>query len=298
MKIFDCFMYSDENMLLDLRMNILAKFVDKFVIVEAKYTHDGKPKKLNFDIKNFSKFKDKINYIVVEKQPPNILTENKEDNKNLISEKKIINSIRRDNYQRNQIMSGLDKAKDDDCILISDLDEIPNLKNFDVSKIKNKLYFFKQKMFYYKFNLYYENYVWFGTRASKKKNLKSPQWLRNIKSKKYSFWRFDTFFSKKKQSNIEFVNNGGWHFTCIKTASEIEKKLLSFAHHVDFENAKLSIDKLKEKIENKLVLYDHSLDKKNENKWDSKKKLTKISTTDLPEYLNNNKIFYDEWLEK
>ena len=291
-------MYSDENMLLDLRLNILAQFVDKYVVVEAKYTHDGKPKKLNFNIKNFPKFKDKIEYIVVDKQPPDIIFEKKEDALSLVAEKKIINSIRRDNYQRNQISSGLNKANDEDLIIISDLDEIPNLVNLNTSKIKNDVYFFKQKMFYYKFNLYYENYFWFGSRATKKKNLKSPQWIRNLKSKRYPFWRIDTFFSKKKNRNINFIDNGGWHFTCIKTPEEIEKKLLSFAHHVDYENAKISIDDLKEKIKNKIVLYDHSLDKKQENKWDSKKKLKKISMEELPDYINNNKNVFNEWLEK
>ena len=73
MKIFDCFMYFDEDLLLDLRLNSLDSFVKKFVIAEATYTHNGTKKKLNFDINKFKKFKDKINYIVVEKQPQNIL---------------------------------------------------------------------------------------------------------------------------------------------------------------------------------------------------------------------------------
>ena len=77
MKIYDCFMFSDEEMLLDLRLNSLDKFVDRFVIAEASYFHNGEPKELNFKIENFSKFKDKIEYIVVDKQPENIFLENK-----------------------------------------------------------------------------------------------------------------------------------------------------------------------------------------------------------------------------
>jgi len=57
MKIYDCFMFFDEEMLLDLRLNIMDKYVDKFVIAEATYTHSGSAKKLIFDIKKFSKFK-------------------------------------------------------------------------------------------------------------------------------------------------------------------------------------------------------------------------------------------------
>jgi beta-1,4-mannosyl-glycoprotein beta-1,4-N-acetylglucosaminyltransferase len=72
MKIIDCFMFFDEEMLLDLRLNILDKFVDKFVIVESSYTHSGKEKKLIFDINKYSKFKKKINYIVLKDHPKGI----------------------------------------------------------------------------------------------------------------------------------------------------------------------------------------------------------------------------------
>ena len=61
---------------------------------------------------------------------------------------------------------------------------------------------FSQEMFYYKFNLKLPNFFWTGTRACKKKYLKSPQWLRNIKARKYSFLRFDVLFSKTKFINI------------------------------------------------------------------------------------------------
>ena len=37
---------------------------------------------------------------------------------------------------------------------------------------------------------------WHGSRMIKK-NLISPQWLRDIKDRKYPKWRLDTYFSKK-----------------------------------------------------------------------------------------------------
>ena len=95
MNIYDCFMYFDEDLLLDLRLNSLNKYIKKFVITEATYTHNGNQKKLNFDINNFKKFKDKIHYIIVEDQPPKIIPFKKEDSKTRESEKKIINSIKR-----------------------------------------------------------------------------------------------------------------------------------------------------------------------------------------------------------
>ena len=79
MNIYDCFMYFDEDMLLDLRLNVLNKYVKKFVISEATYTHNGNKKKLNFDINRFKKFKDKIEYIVVDKEPSNIRRINEND---------------------------------------------------------------------------------------------------------------------------------------------------------------------------------------------------------------------------
>ena len=297
MKIFDCFMFSDENMLLKLRLNELNKFVDKFIISEATYTHDGKSKELNFNIDNFQEFKKKIEYIVVKDQPHNLLIENNDDDHEQIAEKKIINSIRRDNFQREQLFKGIAQANKDDLIIVSDLDEIPNLNNLDIEKISNEILIFKQKMFYYKFNLYYENFIWFGSKATRKKNFISPQWIRNIKNKQYPSWRLDTLLSKTKYNNIKFINDGGWHFTCIKDPEEVHKKLLSFAHHQDYEDSKISLNDLKKKMSEKKILYDHSLDKKNQNKWNSNIELKKIDSKYLPLYLNNNKDIFSHWFE-
>ena len=73
MNIYDCFQYFDEDVLLDLRLNILDQYVKEFIITEATYTHNGNKKQLKFDINKFQKFKDKIIYIVVDRQPENIL---------------------------------------------------------------------------------------------------------------------------------------------------------------------------------------------------------------------------------
>jgi len=297
MKIYDCFMFSDEKMLLDIRLNTLNKFVDKFIITEATYLHNGESKKLNFNINDFSKFKNKIEYIVVENQPSSIILEDENDNLIKRDEKKIFNSIQRDNYQREQLISGLKKLDEDDIIIISDLDEIPNLNNFNLKEINNEIIVFKQKMFYYKLNLVYENFIWFGSKALKKKNFISPQWLRNIKNKTYPFWRLDTLFSKKKYNNIKFIENGGWHFTCIKEPIDIHKKLLTFAHHQDYERSNISLFDLEKKIKEKKVLYDHKTDKKNESKWFSDEILKKIELKYLPNIILQNKTKFQNWLD-
>jgi len=225
MGIYDCFMYFDEDLLLDLRLNIMNKYVKKFIITESTFLHSGREKKLNFDIKKFSKFKDKIEYIVIDNQPEGI-EEFKENDKIEIKNKKILdNSLKRENNQRNMLIKGLNQAHDNDLIFSSDLDEIPNLKNF---KFKDKITLFEQDVFYYKFNLIQPNFKWIGTRACKKKNLKSLQWLRNIKGRSYPFWRIDTFISTKKYMNIDIIKNGGWHFTSIKKPKDIHYKLSNF----------------------------------------------------------------------
>ncbi len=198
MNIYDCFMYFDEDLLLDLRLNFLNKYVKKFVITEATYTHNGNKKQLRFDINQFQKFKDKIIYLVVDKPPQNILELKEGETKQKRGEKLILNGMARDYFQRENLSRGLTEAAGDDLILISDLDEIPNLEELNFSKVKNNILIFEQKMFYYKLNLLYKDYTWMGTKATKNKNFLSPQWLRNIKGKNYPKWRIDTFFSKKK----------------------------------------------------------------------------------------------------
>ena len=296
MNIYDCFMYFDEDLLLDLRLNSLDKFVKKFVITEATYTHNGSKKKLNFDINKFKKFKDKIIYIVVDKEPENIQELSKGEPEEKRGEKLILNGMARDYFQRENLKKGLKDTLDEDLILISDLDEIPNLDEIDFTKIKNDILIFEQKMFYYKLNLFYEDFVWQGTKGTKSKNFLSPQWLRNIKGKKYPKWRLDTYFSKKKYSNLHFIKNGGWHFTCLKTPEELEKKLLNFAHHYEFEDSGLKIDDLKKLIAQKRVMYDHTVDQKG-YKWSGKSVLKKIDTKSLPKYISTNLNAYKNWLD-
>jgi len=292
-------MFFDEEKLLDLSLNILDKYVDKFVITEATYMHNGKPKKLNFDVNKFSKFKDKIIYIVVDTPPPKLftITENDNDKKDTRGQKLVLNGYKRDNYQREMAQKVLQNIDADDWIIINDIDEIPNLKNINFHEIKNKFVIFKQKIFYYKFNLLYPNISWYGSKACKRKNFLSPQWLRNVKHKKYPLWRFDMIFSKRKYNNICYIDNGGWHFTNIKSAKDINKKLSNYTHHYEFEQSGLTSEDLEKKILQKKIIYDHGVDQK-KTKWDSEKTLSKIELTNMPDYLIENYKLYEKWLEK
>ena len=289
-------MFFDEEMLLDLRLNVMDKYVDKFIITESTYMHSGKSKKLVFDINKFSKFKDKIIYNVVDELPKNIEIINKDDDKIVRGNKLIHNSIKRENYQREMAKNSLKDAQDEDLIIINDIDEIPNLEDVNFNNINNKIIIFKQRTFYYKFNLLYKNLIWHGSKACKKKFFISPQWLRNVKHKKYPIWRFDLFFSKRKYNDIYYVEDGGWHFTNIKSPEDLEKKFQNFLHHQDFEASGLNLDDIKKMVKSNKILYDLGIDRR-DYKWDGKKTLERVDISEMPKYLLNNYKKYKDWLE-
>ena len=296
MKIFDCFMYFDESLLLDLRLNYLDKFVDKFIIIECNYNHKGEIKKPTFNKEKYKKFENKIEYILLKDQPKNIERINVKDTENETSDKYILNAIKRENFQRNYIKNCLSGAASNDWIIISDLDEIPNLSNVNFKNIKNKFIFFKQDMMYYKFNLKLENCSWVGTKACQMKNLESPQWLRNIKDRSYSWWRLDTLFSKNKYRNIKFIDDGGWHFSYLKTPEEIEKKLKSYLHHREYDLNPIGVDKIKKLVEQKKTIYNLKTDQRL-NQFKSGNKLNKVDINLLPKYILENKDKLKKWIE-
>ena len=291
MKIIDCTTYYSEDLMLDIRFNILNQFVDKFIIVEATHSHSGEKKTLNFNINNFPKFKDKIEYLIIENEPEGII-KNTED-----SSVKRMNSLLRIEQSYNYILNALETVSENDLICLSDNDEIPNLDSKYFKNSKKDVFIFKQLFFYYKFNLFYDLMPWFGTKACKKKKLISLSWLRNLKNKKYPWWRIDTYFSKTKQTNIQIVDNGGWHFTNLKTAEEIHKKLSNFGHHNEFDDSNLTIEDIQACIDNKIVNYNHLADKSDNNKYSAEYKLKIVSDEFLPKFLIDNKDKYKNWFD-
>ena len=296
MRIYDCFMYFDEEIVLETRLNYLDPYVDYFVIVESCFTHRGDRRKLKFDIRKFEKFKDKLIYKVYEEIPDKIETVLDSDNESTKSGKYIMNALYRENGQRNFIKEGIKQAYEEDLILISDVDEIPNLSKINFENIKQKIILFKQEMFYYKFNLKLPGIEWTGTKGCKKKHLINPQWLRNIKDRRYPFYRLDVLFSEKKFINVKIINNGGWHFSNIKSAEEIEHKLKSYLHHREFDLEPLDTEGIKKIMANKQAIYDLSVDK-TVNKIGIGNKLEKYNLDNLPEIIKLNLEKYKKWLD-
>ena len=296
MKIYDCTLFYDENMILELRLNMLNKHVDKFVISESMFTHSGEKKKLNFNINNFSEFKKKIIYIPVKNEPEDLEYDN--ENGKLLEKpsNRRINSVKRIAHQRNKLMDGLSEADDSDFIFYSDNDEMPNFNNFNFKINKNKIVMFKQKLFYYKFNLLCDLVDWYGTKGCTKKNLISFEWLRQIKPKKYPFFRFDTIFSKVKYNNVNIVDDGGWHFTRILTPEEIHLKELNAEHHDEYRLSKKDVPMIKDLVERKVINYDFSA-KSTDNKFTKEFKLKTLSIDHMPLFLKENINKYSKWFD-
>jgi len=266
MAIYDCFQYFNEDQMLDLRMNILNESVDYFVISESTKTHQGSDKKLNFNLKNFKKFEHKIIYTIA----------NYEKEKNFSNHKGGESLI--EQHQRNNLLNGIAKAHDNDLIILSDSDEIPDMKKINQIKSSTKFTAFSQKMFMYKLNLQNLNESnWIGSKICRKKNFPDPQTLRNLKFKKYPFWRID-------KRNLQIIN-GGWHFSFLQSPSDIVKKIKSYSHG-EFNTKENTDEKnIIEKINNNIDIFDRGFDLKRINIDES-----------FPEYIYNNKNLLKDWI--
>jgi len=275
----------------DVRLNVLNDKVEKFIVTESTYSHSGQKKKLNFDINNYPKFKDKIIYIVIDNEPEGIVP----DQDDPLSQR--LNSLKRVSLSYDACFNATRDCSSDDFIMLSDNDEIPNLDSKQFKKSKKKIILFKQLFFYYKFNLLYDRMPWIGTKGCKKKNLLSISWLRDIKWKKYPFWRFDTFFSKTKHINLDIINDGGWHFTNLKTPEDMYEKFMNFGHHNEFRISGLTVEKIIDKVKKKELFYDHFKDTASTNKWESNHKLRQVDLDLLPEFLKKNQDKFKDWFD-
>jgi beta-1,4-mannosyl-glycoprotein beta-1,4-N-acetylglucosaminyltransferase len=290
MKIIDTTTYFEEKLMMDIRFNILDKFVDHFIVCESRFSHSGIEKEINFDKKDYPLFEDRISHLILENEPENIVKDLKNDYDARL------NSIKRISAQRNYIQKNLANFSDNDYVIYSDNDEIPNLKNINFLENSRKIIIFKQKLFYYKFNLSLPSVPWFGSKACKIKDLKSIDWLRNIKNKAYNPLRMDLLYSKTKYSSVEIVNDGGWHFSNLKTIKELEKKYLNDENHSEYEKLNHTIETIKHSLTNKVVNYNHNAKKSSSERF-SPSKLTKVENSCLPKYLTTNRKKFSLWFD-
>ena len=266
MAVYECFQYFNEDHIVDLRLNILDKFVDYFVISESTKTHQGKDKKLNFDVNKFPRFKKKIIYIIADYK------ENIDFDKHTGGESPI------EQHQRNSLIKGLKNSLPDDLIILSDSDEIPDLTKLSEMKKNKKFIAFSQKMFMYKLNLQNLNESdWIGSKICLKRDMPQPQKLRDLKFKKYPFWRID-------KKNLQIIE-GGWHFSFLQSPENVAKKIKSYSHGEFNTKNNTDLEKINQKINNNIDIFDRGF------------KLKKINIDKtFPEYILNNKNLLKDWI--
>ena len=216
MKIYDCITYCGEDLLLNIRFETLNNEVDKFIIIEGNRYFNGDKKSKFFDLKKFKKFEKKIEYYYIEDFP-------KHNGDNYEYE----------HYQRNQIIKGFSGLEPNDIVLLSDADEIPNLKNKKFLDFDSTV--FLQNMYYYKFNIhFYKGLKWnnksAGTRSCKFKFFETGEQMRRYRVKNIPWWRFDRkikdprSFSENKK--IAKIIRGFLKINC--SIDQLEKTLKSF----------------------------------------------------------------------
>ena len=265
-KIFDCITFNDENLLTNTRFEILNKYVDYFIICESKFDHKGNKKNINFNLNNYL-FKDKVRHIIINEKFPDL-----KDGWEIEA------------YQREKIFDQINDADEDDLILYSDSDEIPNPNKLKNLSLEKRYGIFMQNFYVYKINIFNPHETpWEGTRVCRKRDLKSFTHLRKKILKKNinkGFWKFNI------EKNIEIINDGGWHFNNLYTVEKISKKLKTF-QHIKFSDPKYSSEENIRKKINKLEdLFDRN----------HKYKIVDIDHI-YPDYiLNNLNLFKDHIL--
>jgi beta-1,4-mannosyl-glycoprotein beta-1,4-N-acetylglucosaminyltransferase len=231
-KIYDAFLFFNELELLEMRMNILNEVVDYFVIVESTKTFSSKTKELIYQ-KNkdlYSKFQDKIIHIIIDDTPETFhkieyLESPKSEEE--ILKNKILKYVDEspgwnreetqwgiETFQRESIIRGLVNCNDDDIVVVSDVDEIPN--PHELGKLRESgdgVFSFNQNMYYYYLNMLKER-NWSGPKACTWGKLKDIS-LNSLRQNKHT---------------TSIIHNGGWHFSFIGGESRVIQKLEAYAH--------------------------------------------------------------------
>jgi beta-1,4-mannosyl-glycoprotein beta-1,4-N-acetylglucosaminyltransferase len=228
-KIYDCFNFFNELDILEIRLNTLYEYVDYFVIVESNVTHSGEQKPFYFEEnkERFSKFLNKIIAYKVYDTPTDFVNlKINEDNTLMLINGFIENQTNRFNrstqpdygrdfFQKECVRRPLVNCSDEDIIIISDADEIPNpemLKNLKNLDLENTIYSLNQTTYYYYLNLLKQR-DWYGSKISLYKN---------IKNLSFNEVRGDESLSKK-------IDNGGWHFSFQGGKDMVKIKILSYS---------------------------------------------------------------------
>ena len=284
-KVFDCFPFYNELDLLEIRLNVLNDVVDYFVLTESTRTFTGKPKPLYYD-KNkdrFKKFSHKIRHVIVDdsEYDPNI------------------DVWQREFDQKNSVFRGINDCKDDDFVIVSDVDEIikPDLILKFIKQSPNSIAIIKQPCYYYYLNCQ-STEVFNKAKMAKFKNINSPQQIRAYpkfsmhNSSKLVKTFFKWYGSIRKRVCVKFgscviYEDGGWHFTYMKSPEEISEKITDFSHTEYNLDKYTSVDSIQSRMEDFQDPYDR----------DYQLKIVEIDNS-FPRYIVDNQERYHHIIYK
>jgi beta-1,4-mannosyl-glycoprotein beta-1,4-N-acetylglucosaminyltransferase len=260
-KIYDCFLFFNENDLLEIRLNELWNIVDYFVIVESKYTFTKKDKPFNLDLKRFEKFKDKIIYI---QHQDFIRSPNPWD---------------MEKHQRNKLIDGFNssnKASNEDLIILSDLDEIPK-----ASKIIEAFYLiYKNNQKYIKFNLKNYHYA-LNNKMLEPNNLLGPACTKRK--------NINTMQDLRRNNEYTLIQDSGWHYSFVNSVENIINKMQAYSHQEVNKYPNNDLNFIKDRIETGHGHLVHS---------GEIFKIVKLNSKNCPKYVLKNKKKYDRLIFK
>jgi len=270
MKIVDCFIFYNELQLLEYRLSILYNVVDYFIIVESRQTFVGKDKELLYEINKikFNKFKDKIIHIVVDLpyKYPNIDYKNNKPFQNY-NYNENGQQWMNEAFQRESLTEGFKQIsfEDNDYIIVSDADEIPDpdtlneIKNDKISPFE--IYKLKQDLYYYNLNSKREE-MWthpyimsYGFFNKYKKDIEIPIEKCIYFEHGYKFLinnderMFLTELRLNNSSEISYLEKGGWHLTYFGNHQFIKNKYENFSH-VEISTDRKDLKQISDDIEN------------------------------------------------
>jgi len=212
--LVDAFMFYNEFDVLELRLEVLDRYVDQFVLVEAEVNHIGGPKPLFFaeNKERYARWAHKIRHVIVTK-------EEAPTDKNPWS---------REKYQRACITRGLDEGSaidgtpqarvpDESIVMISDVDEIPDMAKVPYERLPHAIVSVHMWLFIYSLDYTCETEPWYGTVLTQAAQVRKfgPNEFRDNR------WKFPT------------IKNAGWHLSSFGDEQHVLNKMKTYAHALD-----------------------------------------------------------------
>ena len=284
-RVYDMFPFFNELELLEIRLNELDPVVDVFILAEARYTFQKKPKELVFE-KNkdrFAKFLPKIRHVIVDELPGFFYKWRRPDAW-VVSD-----------YQKGQVVRGLHDAQVGDTLIFSDVDEIPKASAVYSATGKAGITVFEQRLYAYYLNNICIDYDTHGIECVAQYNRDGLGWWRGSVMMDYAdFAKIGQSIKKMRllhdrpEPEVTVMKDSGWHFTSIGDVEKIALKLESYEHSEANTDENKNPESMRRRIrEGKSIFMDNK----------SLHKIVPLDAT-FPQYLVDNRDRFQHVLGK